>query len=618
MGLRWAALSAVVFALAVPFGVAQGGSSSESIGFWCNGKDVKELPMPASGVRFVAREPGCLAVVKAGELLGLFPLEAGEKLGDIPKPIGSTFELTVTTQNLREFVPQVILEPGPHPLSSACVCAARAAGLAAFSVDWSGTARVGPLPSLPFRLEVVAPYHTQRVIELPGRSQSANLGVVALEPEAHLRVRVAGEEPPYLLKVFTPGSESAVPGVSPWRVASEHKLEDAEGSLVLRPGKVNLLLAKPEVGASSERELALVVGENHVVFELAPIVLEGKVLRAGKPVKAQLSARAPGFASEAAAGEDGAFRLALWQPAQYLVEVSPADAGREVLRVDLRDQKPASVVRRDLVLAERFLEGVVVDATSGQPIAAAELLASQRSAGEVKAVTELSDAQGKFRIGIANDASVSLQASADGYLPARLARSAGEVPQGPVMVRLEKGLLVRGRVVDPTGAPVAGAWVVEAPADPRASLENTAMTGAGGEFTLTCHANAVLFVLAPQPALAWAEARERVEVLVLPPSPPTVIALRDPRGEPVRRAPVMLATKGLVIPRAVSDAAFRKANLSPRSGEHGSVTIGFLPEGSYTLLLDAGRRLVPWGDISLPGPASLVLQGPKPEAAGKP
>ena len=66
-----------------------------------------------------------------------------------------------------------------------------------------------------------------------------------------------------------------------------------------------------------------------------------------------------------------------------------------------------------------------------------------------------------------------------------------------------------------------------------------------------------------------------------------------------------------VIPRAVSNAAFSRMGRAPRTGEDGTLSLSFLPEGSYTLLLEARGQLVLWGDFSLPGPATVSMTGPK-------
>ncbi len=68
------------------------------------------------------------------------------------------------------------------------------------------------------------------------------------------------------------------------------------------------------------------------------------------------------------------------------------------------------------------------------------------------------DAQGRFRVHIPRGKSLFLAAEAAGYV-AEMQEVAPDPDRPPVEFRLVRGKRLRGRVVDPSGHPIEGAWV---------------------------------------------------------------------------------------------------------------------------------------------------------------
>src|SRR5947199_5161802 len=99
------------------------------------------------------------------------------------------------------------------------------------------------------------------------------------------------------------------------------------------------------------------------------------------------------------------------------------------------------------------VSGVVLD-PQGKPVAHADV--TPDSFG-VDAATE-TDEQGRFRLAGVNPGKRRLNAKADGFAPqAREVTVAADMK--PVELRLEKGRLLRGRVVDGNDKPVPNATV---------------------------------------------------------------------------------------------------------------------------------------------------------------
>lgn len=122
---------------------------------------------------------------------------------------------------------------------------------------------------------------------------------------------------------------------------------------------------------------------------------------------------------------------------------------------DLRAGKAVTVMKKGVPI-----EGRVVDAV-GRPVAGAVLLASDRLEdlpSEVDPFAVTTDDKGHFRTGQVQEGSWYLLARAGGHAPGVASvRITTAVPQ--VEIKLGRPRPLRGRVVDPSGKPVAGAFV---------------------------------------------------------------------------------------------------------------------------------------------------------------
>jgi len=133
------------------------------------------------------------------------------------------------------------------------------------------------------------------------------------------------------------------------------------------------------------------------------------------------------------------------------------------------------------------IAGTVVDARTRQPIPRARVAARPQGGGAVRGVE--TDARGRFALRGLGAGTFEVMAAAEGYL-APTAPAVRPVPAtgtaAEVEFALERGLVVRGRVVDGAGRPAEGAQVElrGAPADRFVGSFAPIMTGKDGSFTI--------------------------------------------------------------------------------------------------------------------------------------
>ncbi|MCE9593679.1 MAG: carboxypeptidase regulatory-like domain-containing protein [Planctomycetes bacterium] len=234
---------------------------------------------------------------------------------------------------------------------------------------------------------------------------------------------------------------------------------------------IPLEVARPyDLEASSTGFCTVVVphchaGERVVVTLLPGATVSGRVVRAkdGSAVanaKVQLPTRPHELrpASEGAeqtTDADGRFRFSDVDEGEYWVQVFPlADAPPDWIEADVK--RGAELDLAITVGAGSVVSGRVVDATTGEPIAGAEVGEGWTFHRFVK-----TDWNGEFEFkGFAEAGYDDIAVRAKGY--GRIARTVRNA-NGPVAERIEVKLarvrVLRGRVVDSSGAPVDGAYV---------------------------------------------------------------------------------------------------------------------------------------------------------------
>jgi protocatechuate 3,4-dioxygenase beta subunit len=142
-----------------------------------------------------------------------------------------------------------------------------------------------------------------------------------------------------------------------------------------------------------------------------------------------------------------------------------------------------------------LLDGLVLDAVSGRPLAGARVVVEpggsidnmSSSSSEAPFGTATTDADGRFRVVVDAGEMATPMISARGHVPfsKTVIVPAGDAPRAPVEFRLEAAGRVTGTVKDPDGHVVAGAKVYAVPADEAMLVDNPDLSVSGGGRTRT-------------------------------------------------------------------------------------------------------------------------------------
>jgi hypothetical protein len=243
------------------------------------------------------------------------------------------------------------------------------------------------------------------------------------------------------------------------------------------------------------REVILREGETTTVdFSLRDVVVAGSVTRGSQPAPgvrvslrslegpattsymgsaARALAVAPGPPFLVATTlEDGRYELLVFTPGRVRVSLESV-AGNQ--RYPGREVEVPDVDRfeLDLEIAEATVSGTVVDKDGGDPVPDASVRLGRSSAR--------TGPDGRFSIAV-EPGEYSLEAQALGRRRTTLSLSVGPEGLSDVRVELERGVDLRGRVVDPAGRPVPSLEILAA--DAGGDFGGNAYTLADGSFKI--------------------------------------------------------------------------------------------------------------------------------------
>ncbi len=247
---------------------------------------------------------------------------------------------------------------------------------------------------------------------------------------------------------------------------------DLEGRVTLESvpvGQVRLALSRPGYVATTRTDIGVPPqGLDFGVITMNPgVTVRGTTVGPdGEPVAGAEVAMSPGpedawFRASTTSDDDGSFSLPDLDPVNeiYLRARDKGLVPEPPLKVELPPKGDIEV----RMASERVIEGVVLGAEDGVPIAGAEIWASieamvggmNRRVGTGKPVTSGED--GSFRIGGLREGRAELRVTARGRreLEQTVVIPADADPE-PVVVRLEQGLELSGRVETEAGEPVPG------------------------------------------------------------------------------------------------------------------------------------------------------------------
>lgn len=554
---------------------------------------------------------GCLAAWPEGRAprwgavdLAKNPEQARELLAG---QAGATVRGTVSSTDLATYVPEVRLK-WPSSVPPLCRQALEALGFAAARVDRGGTFQLGPVPPGRWEVEVTAPYHEPLAlsVEVPAGKDEVRLPLVRLAAFGEVRVETVTPLPEgSTLRVVEVRREEG--GRTERREVLRQQLKAADATVIrVAPGAYLFQVLAEDVLLWSQR-VPVVVGEQAVRVKLSVVRVRGVVRRGESPVpQARLQVAAgEEFKVDVVADAKGGFALTLPQPERYLVEVHLPTGGWQPVLLDVRDALPGEEVSRDLVLAQRWLQGVVRD-RRGSPLLGAKVAfrmqkedPPQSFAGNLQA-----DGEGRFTVPLEEGVSLELRVGGvPGYLPASFFWPAS--PPEELTVILEEGVEVRGVVVG--RGSVGEKAVVAAVQDLFGEPTFRTRCAPDGSFQLTVPRGSWLVAWTSE-SLGWALAQPEVTVPLWPLEEPSRFRLTAENREPLGRVRVALAAEdGRPIPSWVLTDLQRGRGARPVTDAGGDLVLAGVPPGGYDLLAQdgSGRR---WqGRVMLPTTGTAVL-----------
>ncbi len=340
------------------------------------------------------------------------------------------------------------------------------------------------------------------------------------------------------------------------------------------------------------------------------ITVRGRVLKGDTPlpntsiVLLALDPAFPGEMKTLRADAEGAYEIGLDHGGAYQASVGTAaaggaPAGRSTVRIVVADQPE---VDQDIVLQANSISGRVLDA-DGKGIKGATVAGTRDSAGAgdpSRSATAPSGVDGSYRLDAIDAGTYRVVARATGYRAADAypVVVSEDSPNPTADLTLEKGWILRGRVVDPQGRALPGAMVVIAvpgQAESGALSTNSDSTGAfritapgDGPMSVTAFANgwapAVLDDVPPPAGADDAPVMVRAS-----PGGALRIRVTDGRGQPQAGVRVALSPQPL-FPGA--DTVAQRTPPPPTDGD-GVALVTMLAPREYVITIPGRKGIEP-------------------------
>lgn len=534
--------------------------------------------------------------------------------GDIPVPAVVRFAETATPKDTTEQL---------------CREALAAADFYEVRASSSGHFESQPVHPGRYALTVEAPdYATvERVLVIDGKQPEKDVGIITIHAVARVDVVVDASDidanPPFELVVESE-NPTAVFQADKWENPIEVEVEpDVPVQVVTKPGRHRLTLTKTgsDLKYTTFETYSPGWQESHLHPE--PIYLEGKVTTDDHPVEnAKVWVATSDFENTTHTDKHGFYEMTLWVRAQFGATATSPSGDSQLLVIDLRETEPGELVEKDFNLSTGKISGRVVAASDQSPLEGCYVglrmfstkVSSTDKGGVGRGVTTSADGTFLFH-GIWDEAdSVTLLTHMEGYLPREVDVAFVGEDVRDIWIELDELGSTFGRVVGPTGSPLAGIDVLHFPPGIGAMYTARTVTGHDGSFSANVHPGEVLFAKAAGYAIGWAAARDNEETVIglQGLSAPTRVRVQTENGAPAAGVHITYASdSGVVLPFFLIHHHTLQNGLSRVTDPEGIIDVASLPPGVYQVLMAGRSGVVNLGTLPIPSSGQVTLQVPE-------
>lgn len=456
--------------------------------------------------------------------------------------------------------------------------------------DEAGRFSADPGDDWPSFLNVSAPGFAEALVAVPAVHADAELAPITLEKGTRLDFavdRASAGDVPLTIRLFRLADRQRP---SLCRTAKLATTETTRTFAALAPGDYLGELAGPSPFQRLTEELTVRAdAPAKWKVKLAPTHLRAQVLAGTEPVaNAESTFRDRRGLWTASLRFDAAGRAEaeLWQGGTFsVVTTAPGMPSPNLSLESIAGD--AVEAEWTLRLATNRVSGIVVD-EAGTPIAAARLwLRTDTPDGVTATLPATTDSSGRFTFASVAAGAQSLDASADGFLPADATAFTldDSRPEHEARVVLRKGVAQELDVTTTSGAPIAGATVIPWTAGLPLQLY---ATDAAGHVRLQLPAAASTVFVFPREG-SFAIAHPRVDKAASAPLPIVVpdgtasieLDAKSLAGAPIADVIALMRVNGDLFPPDVLESLRRTQGVVLRSGSDGRLVLNHMPPGVY-------------------------------------
>jgi hypothetical protein len=412
-----------------------------------------------------------------------------------------------------------------------------------------------------------------------------SLGKVALPGGGAVEASIRGSSVPLDIRLFVRDSDDA------WKLI-EHRILPPSRRRVrfddLATGVYQILIANTQSASEKLATTAMVAaGETcHTSIEIASIHVFGRVTLGDVPLSnavVQLKHRLFQWQTATVADKDGLFHAQLWQGGTYSYSVRSSALATAYL--DHVEIGSLATFHWTLTVPDRRIMGNVRDAATGSPVAGASLAITNTVGDTRKHRTAKADGRGYFDVAGMMPGSVSVAASASGYLdsaPAALVLRPGDRSES-VDMTMEPGVVVPLSVTSAAGDPLPMATVITAT---EGHIRARSKTGEDGTAMVTIPKEPAQVYVIPRQgsfvAIAARDGRLASQHAIVPrPTSTLRIVTRTKAGQPLSMVSFLMRCNGVIVPPAVAEELFDIQGLPLLTNTHGEAFLRNLPAGFY-------------------------------------